>query len=113
MSALAHIPPTHAVGRVAALVTRATTANLRWIVVRGCARRGVGRNGISRCGTDTRPQRSLQQGARRTCSVVNVRAPAIPPEQPDYLGRDRAVRQIGTIDASVVVRGVRIAPVFG
>src|SRR6476659_1959445 len=30
---------------------------------------------------------STTSGARRTCSVVNVRAPAIPPEQPDYLGR--------------------------
>src|SRR4051794_40557900 len=56
--------PTHAVGRVAALMTRTTTADCYGSLFWGCARLGVRRNGISRCGTDTRPQRPLQQRAR-------------------------------------------------
>src|ERR1700712_1961293 len=31
---------------------------------------------------------AADQQLRKTCSVVNVRAPAIPPEQPHYLDRD-------------------------
>jgi len=50
--------------------------------------RGAGLNGISWCGADARPQALPEKQLRRTCSVVNVRAPAIPPEQPDYLVRD-------------------------
>ena len=58
------------------------------LVVVWSGARGAGQNGISWCGADAQPRALLVQQLRRTCSVVNVRAPAIPPEQPNYLDRD-------------------------
>lgn len=57
MGAFTLMTPTHAVGRVAALMTRTTAANCNGSLDLGLCPTGIGRNGISRCGTDTRPQR--------------------------------------------------------
>src|SRR5215210_570248 len=81
------LAPTHAVGRVAHLIKRATyrTRAGRCLEV---APGGPGRTG-SPGSAQTHNHCPLPcEQLRRTCSVVNVRAPAIPPEQPNYLDRE-------------------------